>query len=202
MSVYLTNNFEEIRNFNNKLDKLFIIKRKRPESSNIFFKKLIKTSFTVIGEITKENALENIRSILECEISQELLNDPFYEDWINDMALISIEFCDLQKRDTINIWIGTNRGCRRYHIDNVPQRLLVTYAGKGTEWLPEEAADRNAYEKGEPNEKIIKNISAKQFIKEWDIAIFRGGPGGLLHRTPDKALEGQSILMRLDNMFS
>ena len=60
--------FEEIRNFNNKLDKLFIIKRKRPESSNIFFKKLIKTSFTVIGEITKENALENIRSILECEI--------------------------------------------------------------------------------------------------------------------------------------
>ena len=74
------------------------------------------------------------------------------------MALISIEFCDLQKRDTINIWIGTNRGCRRYHIDNVPQRLLVTYAGKGTEWLPEEAADRNAYEKGEPNEKIIKKV--------------------------------------------
>ena len=34
---------------------------------------------------------------------------------------------------------------------------------------------------------------------EWDIAIFRGGASGLLHRTPDDALNGHSILMRLDN---
>ena len=118
------------------------------------------------------------------------------------MALIGSIFCDLQKRKTINIWIGTNRGCRRYHIDNVPQRLLVTYAGQGTEWLPNEAADKIAYQNGEPNEKIIKDGLAKKFIKKWDIAIFRGGQKGILHRTPDKALEGQSILMRLDNMFS
>ena len=29
--------------------------------------------------------------------------------------------------------------------------------------------------------------------------MFRGGAGGLLHRTPDEALNGASILMRLDN---
>jgi hypothetical protein len=34
---------------------------------------------------------------------------------------------------------------------------------------------------------------------EWDISIFRGGGTGLLHRTPDDALNGHSILMRLDN---
>ena len=67
------------------------------------------------------------------------------------MALISSVFCDLQKRKTINIWIGTKSGCRRYHIDNVPQRLLVTYAGQGTEWLPNEAAYIIAYQNGEPN---------------------------------------------------
>ena len=50
--------------------------------------------------------------------------------------------------------------------------------------------------------KIIKDGLAKKFVKKWDIAIFRGGEKGILHRTPDKALEGQSILMRLDNMFS
>ena len=44
----------------------------------------------------------------------------------------------------------------------------------------------------------IKDISAKQFIGEWDIAVFKGGPEGLLHRTPDLALSNNSILMRLD----
>ena len=86
----------------------------------------------------------------------------------------------------------------RYHVDNVPNRLLVTYAGKGTEWLPEDASVRGAYARGEPNEKIIKDHSAKQFIEQWDVAIFRGGASGLLHRTPDPALQANSILMRLD----
>ena len=83
--------------------------------------------------------------------------------------------------------------------DKVPIRMLVTYAGQGTEWLPDNFADKIAYKNGEPNEKIIKDISAKQFIGEWDIAVFKGGPEGLLHRTPDSALNKNSILMRLDH---
>ena len=42
--------------------------------------------------------------------------------------------------------------------------------------------------------------SARKFINKWDIAVFRGGKNGILHRTPDSALQNQSsILMRLDN---
>ena len=67
-------------------------------------------------------------------------------------------------------------------------RLLVTYAGKGTEWIPDEFVDRNAYENGLPNESILKNPSRSKFINTWDVAIFRGGPDGLLHRSPDAAL--------------
>ena len=77
--------------------------------------------------------------------------------------------------------------------------MLVTYAGKGTEWLPEEAADRKAFANGEPNEKIVKDKSALQFLKEWDVAVFCGGKNGLLHRTPDDALKEPSILLRLDH---
>ena len=77
--------------------------------------------------------------------------------------------------------------------------MLVTYAGRGTEWLPDEAADWKAYSTGEPNEKIIKDSAARQHIGQWDVAIFRGGQYGLLHRTPDEALNGPSVLMRLDN---
>ena len=48
--------------------------------------------------------------------------------------------------------------------------------------------------------KIIKDESARKFINKWDIAIFRGGKNGILHRTPDSALKYySSILMRLDD---
>ena len=88
---------------------------------------------------------------------------------------------------------------KRYHVDNVPQRLLVTYFGEGTEWLPDDAGDKIAYLNGEPNEKILKDPKKKQFVNEWDIAIFKGGLKGLLHRTPDSALHKHSILLRLDH---
>ena len=82
----------------------------------------------------------------------------------------------------------------------VPYRCLTTYKGQGTEMLPNEAADRHAFEQGEPNENIIKNKSAIRYLNKWDIAIFRGGNNGILHRTPVSAMNGQSsILMRLDD---
>lgn len=115
------------------------------------------------------------------------------------MAQVSVSFCDILGSDAVGFCLSTERGCRRYHIDNVPMRLLVTYFGQGTEWLPDEAADRRAFAMGEPNAKIIKDASARQFMKSWDISVFRGGPKGLLHRTPDQALSGRSILMRLDH---
>ena len=36
-------------------------------------------------------------------------------------------------------------------------------------------------------------------MNAWDVAIFRGGKNGLLHRTPDIALDSPSILLRLDH---
>ena len=85
-------------------------------------------------------------------------------------------------------------------MDNVPRRLLVTYDGKGTEWLPDEAVDRAAYTKGKPNELILKDSSSRQFIDEWDIAVLKVVMAALLHRTPDEALASPSVFLRLDNI--
>ena len=100
--------------------------------------------------------------------------------------------------------IESSRTCKRYHIDNVPIRLLVTYYGKGTEWIPSHACDYSAYYNGENNNKIIKDNAEKKFIDDWNIAIFKGqrykgGEKAILHRTPDSALGKLSLLMRLDN---
>ena len=76
---------------------------------------------------------------------------------------------------------------------------MVTYAGEGTEILPDHAANRNAFREGKSNKEILKSKSAVEYINKWDIAIFRGGEDGILHRTPDSALDSKSsILMRLD----
>jgi hypothetical protein len=200
MSVLQTNDIKDIKKFLNKSFKLVIINRKIPNNSDIFFNQLLKLSFTISGEVQKKTAKDNIRNLLFEKLPKEIQKKIFYKDWVNDMAQLCKTFCDLEESKFVSFWLSTYRGCKRYHVDNVPQRLLVTYAGQGTEWLPNEVADIRAYLNGEPNQNIVKDINKKNYIEKWDIAIFKGGQGGLLHRTPDTALsDGNSILMRLDH---
>jgi hypothetical protein len=199
MSVFRTKSIEALKNFATHQDQLGIVERKIPAGADAFFQKLMQTPFGIAGKVRNHDAISDIKDILDDQIPSIIQHDPFYERWIEDMAEAAKIFCDIQNSDSIGFWLGSQRGCRRYHIDNVPLRMLITYAGKGTEWLPDEAADRCAFANGEPNEKIIKNPAAIQFMKKWDVAVFRGGAKGLLHRTPDDALNSPSILMRLDH---
>ena len=199
MSLILAKNISEFKNFSDIDSKLIIYERNAPQGSVSFFKNLIKIDFSVNAEISKFDTKNNIKSALSDVFSFEIKSSIFYETWINDIAHLCKIFSDIQKTNSISMWLGSKRGCKRYHIDNVPQRLLVTYSGEGTEWLPDDAGDKIAYLNGEPNEKILKNSKKKQFVNEWDIAIFKGGSEGLLHRTPDSALNKNSILLRLDH---
>ena len=53
----------------------------------------------------------------------------------------------------------------------VPYRLLITYSGKGTEILPNYAANREAFQEGKSNQEIIKDKSGLKYLDKWDIAI-------------------------------
>ena len=199
MNVFFADDFGSLKDFACRPNQLAIFERERPAEAGAFFARLGSISFGTAGEVSKRDALADIEFLLEESIPMDVQKDPFYKLWLEDMAQVCLLFCEVEQSDRIQMWLGSKRGCRRYHIDNVPRRLLVTYDGKGTEWLPDHAADRDAFSKGEPNEKIVRDYSARRFMSEWDISIFRGGASGLLHRTPDDALNGHSILMRLDN---
>jgi len=192
-------NIEKLKSFSNQNEQLGIVKRKSLHGSDLFFKKLMKTTLNLKGYVFRDTCKKDIEYILKEKILIDLQKNPFYEIWITDMSNICKIFCDTLGRKSISFCIATRRGCRRFHIDNVPMRLLVTYYGEGTEWLPNKAANLIAFENGQTNEFIIKDKSALQHINTWDIAIFRGGKKGLLHRTPDSALKHPSILMRLDH---
>ena len=189
-----------IKDFKKTEAQLGILERKTPLEAELFFQKLYKFSFSTVGSVSQCRAKEDIQELLNDKIPKDIQLHPFYKKWIIDMSEICLIFCALQEKENISFWLGTNRGCKRFHVDMVPFRLLVTYAGKGTELLLNYGADRNAFINGKPNEEIVKDKSAIKFINKWDIAVFRGGDKGILHRTPNSALDKcSSVLMRLDD---
>ncbi len=190
---------KKLKDFKCNDNYLEVFKRHTPDGSDAFFKGIFSSLTSVYGFINYKTAKDDILELLESKISSEYKMNPFYEVWINDMANICKCFCSFLTEQRISFWIGSKRGCKRYHIDLVAFRLLVTYAGQGTEILPNHAANRTAFLKGMPNNKIVKNKSAIRYLNRWDIAIFKGGNKSILHRTPNSALfDGSSILMRLD----
>ena len=199
MSFTKIKDIEKLSEFSNQESQLIELERQKIYDADSFFQDILDEPFRVIGKVYKKNSNEDIQEILRDIIPVNLQAKAFYKTWVSDMAGVCEIFCDTLKSESISFCLGTERGCSRYHIDNVPMRLLVTYSGQGTEWLPNEIANRIAFEEGLPNEKIVRDCSKIQHINTWNIAIFRGGSSGLLHRTPDSALKNPSILMRLDH---
>ena len=199
MTVFEAKGLRDLAAFKHQEEQLAILERQPLEGGDEFFKKLSERPLNVIGIVGKKTSVEEILALLEDEISEDLKSSDFYMQWVIDMAGVCNIFCETLATNTVGFCLATQRACQRYHIDNVPLRLLVTYYGKGTEWVPDTAVDRLAYDSGMPNDKILTNNNARKFLNAWDIAIFRGGPDGLLHRTPDAALNTPSILLRLDH---
>ena len=199
MSIVERIDLDNIINTSNTKSYLTISERNVPRGANNFFKKIINKPFNINGKVFKKSCVNDIKDILEDKISIIVKNSFHYNLWINDMARMSTIFCDIMGTNDISFSLGTSRGCSRYHIDNVPLRLLVTYYGQGTEWLPTDNADYEAYSKGKDNENILKDPKKRMYLKPWHISIFKGGSDGILHRTPDSALKSPSLLMRLDH---
>ena len=197
-------NLNKLSNFGKDNSYLSIVERKKPRNSDLFFKDLLVQPISISVIISKNSAFSDIKKILDKTLSLNLKNNLFYNYWIKDMSNITGVFSDTIQEQKICFNLETLRGCKRYHIDNVPMRLLVTYYGKGTEWLHPDACNYLAYNNGEKNNKIIKKNAEKKYLNNWDIAIFKGKKyssegKGILHRTPDAALGKPSLLMRLDS---
>ena len=199
MDVFRAKDFADLITFKHDEGQLAVLERQPLKGGDEFFQKLAGIPLNVIGMISKPTGREDILSLLEDEITEDLKSTPFYIEWVKDLADVCNVFCDILESRNIGFCLATQRACQRYHVDNVPLRLLVTYHGQGTEWIPDSAVDRMAYESGMPNEKILLNREEREFLNAWDVAIFRGGKNGLLHRTPDIALDSPSILLRLDH---
>lgn len=90
--------------------------------------------------------------------------------------------------------------CPRFHTDNVAVRLITTYYGLGTEWLPDQLTNRHALGTAFAGQINAPGaiIGDEQFIQRMnagDVALFKGelwegNEGrGIVHRSPAVTLQ-------------
>ena len=95
MSVFQTVDLQGLPKFSKQQDQLVVVERKPLEGETDFFHKLMQKPFMVIGKVFKDTSAENIQKILENNISDDLMADPFYMRWVLDMAKVCKIFCFL-----------------------------------------------------------------------------------------------------------
>ncbi|MEM7104719.1 MAG: DUF1826 domain-containing protein [Bacteroidota bacterium] len=98
--------------------------------------------------------------------------------------------------------IDTNM-CRKFHTDINDLRLLCTYVGPGTLWLPDEAIDNDALKAGKKNQEFIKDETKIQQAGTGDAVILKGAlypeANPILHRSPPIVENGEvRLLLRID----
>ena len=130
---------------------------------------------------------------------------------IKDIHKLVNMFCDLfdLKRVGLRLTSLNHAMCPRFHVDNVPCRLITTYQGIATEWLPHSDADRSKLgigNKGKPDSQsgIYQDESDVQQLSQGDVALLKGEAWvgnegkGLIHRSPQLYEQSSRLILTID----
>ncbi|GAA3953396.1 DUF1826 domain-containing protein [Allohahella marinimesophila] len=130
---------------------------------------------------------------------------------ITDVCLLVDMFGCLFDMDAVGLRLTTltTAMCPRFHTDHVACRLLTTYGGPGTEWLPEACLDRQRLGMGsggrpDTQSGLYNDTNAIQQLTEGHVALLKGAawPGneqhGAVHRSPALAAGEFRLLLSLD----
>nr|WP_295708924.1 DUF1826 domain-containing protein [uncultured Halomonas sp.] len=126
---------------------------------------------------------------------------------IDEMATIAEAIAFLFDTHTVGIRVRllNSAMCPRFHCDNLPARMVTTYFGPGSEWLPEHAINREGLGAPNPNRPdIATDASAIQRLLPGDIALLKGSgwegceAHGLVHRSPALEHGSKRLLMSID----
>ncbi|PPC89839.1 MAG: hypothetical protein CTY34_09985 [Methylobacter sp.] len=137
---------------------------------------------------------------------------PGYGAWLDDLTMLISLFCDLfECREAGLRLLSLDKAmCPRFHVDRGPVRLVCSYGGIGTEWLPEYALDRRKLGMGglgKPDNEsgLITDPTAIRQMPAFALGLMKGenwagNEGqGLVHRSPQPtAAQPRRLLLTLD----
>ena len=99
----------------------------------------------------------NIRGVfaldnLQTELEQTLPEHIYRDDVIDDIFLLSDLITCLFHCENVGLRLTPLQKamCPKFHVDNIPVRLVNTYLGEGTEWLPIDAQSEHSIHQMEP----------------------------------------------------
>ncbi len=116
--------------------------------------------------------------------------------WLTtDIATLLARFAHVADARRLRVSFGAVRTdqCRKFHVDYVQYRLVTTYVGPGTEWVPDEAVRREALDHPpdcpcDANKEIVRDASAIRHAVPGDVLMMKGGRHathrGAVHRSP------------------
>jgi len=126
---------------------------------------------------------------------------------LEDISDLLRSFEALTKADSFRLSLETvnTNMCRRFQTDLNDLRLLCTYSGPGTLWLPENNVNRKALASREENEAVFYDAEAIQQASAGDVLILKGAlypvanTSAIVHRSPRIEESGdQRLLLRID----
>ena len=116
--------------------------------------------------------------------------------WLTvDVAVLIARLAHLADARRLRVSLGAVRTdqCRKFHVDYVRYRLVTTYVGPGTEWVPDEAVRREALDHPpdcpcDANKEIVRDASAIRHAVPGEVIVMKGArhPNhrGAVHRSP------------------
>lgn len=144
--------------------------------------------------------MEHLREVFS---TMELDAEPLLED----IALLLEGFASTSLAKDLRLSLSTvnSNMCRRFHTDVNDLRLLCTYAGPGTLWLPNDAVNEQAIRSRDPHLPIERSPEDVQQVGTGHVAILKGAlyPGervaACVHRSPtiEETCE-ERLLLRID----
>ena len=162
-----------------------------------------KASLQLSMSVAPQNALSAVRKALQ--------GYPCTGELSEDIATLVEMFGDLFELNCVGLRLAAldHAMCPRFHVDKVPCRLVTTYQGTATQWLPHHLVDRTKLGSGNnglPDELsgIYQSADDIQQLNSGDVALIKGEPwegnegAGLVHRSPWPKPGERRLLLTLD----
>ncbi len=130
-----------------------------------------------------------------------------------DIAELVDMFCYLfeLKEAGMRLKVLDRAMCPKFHVDKVPCRLVTTYQGMATEWLPHEVVNQTKLGWGcnglpDSESGLYQSESDIQQLDCGDVALLKGTlwkgneSAGLVHRSPELITNEKRLVLTLDIM--
>lgn len=180
---------------------LAVWQRKPPRAVSDFSLTLVSSAPSLSESLTMDISEDEAPDVssLACAYSDV----PGYPDFLEDVTWLVNAFSYLVGARRVGLRLrALDKGmCPRFHVDHVPVRLITTYIGVASEWLPEGAMVRSKL--GDANAEPTDQTSIKR-LSAGDVALFKGekwvGNEGaaIIHRSPPPPPGTRRLLLTLD----